>query len=754
MAAVAKVMVDVKVGRALDYSVPPDLASQIAKGSQVTVPLGSREVRGVVVALADRSQVARLRPILAVADDHARLGPDMLKLADWMADYYFAPLEAALRVALPGAVRKRNAKFKERLRVRLPAGEPDIAPSAAAPSARSARLTPGQRIALERLAAQADGMWLSELTSRPPVSAAMVQALARKGRVVLERAAMRRDPLAHREILPAGPLALMPEQQAALDKILDCCRNSRSAAGGRSPTRRVTLLYGVTGSGKTEVYLQAIDAVLKQGFGAIVLVPEISLTPQTVDRFESRFGERIAVLHSRLSDGERHDEWSRVHKGEATIVVGARSAVFAPVRKLGLIVVDEEHDTGYKQEDTVRYNARDVAVMRGRIEDCAVALGSATPSLESWHNARTGKYRLAVLPRRADNRQMPTVRVVDMRAEAEAGGPVGVFSRALVEAVRGRLERGEQTILFLNRRGYATSLICPHCGFVAHCDHCSVALTYHRIDERLRCHICGDSRVAPQHCPSCGDPTFKFSGIGTQRVETIVNKLFPHARTQRMDADMTTRKNSHDRILGAFRGGKLDILIGTQMIAKGLHFPNVTLVGVIYADLSLHMPDFRAAERTFQLLAQVAGRAGRGEVNGEVVIQTYTPFHPAVQAARRVDYEGFCDEELEFRKELSYPPYSRLICLGLKGPNETTVSYCAACLAKRLQEHPAAREGVHVSQSAPAPLARAKAQYRFQVLMRGPSVRRMTGMLSEALTALTLPREVVLAVDVDALHLL
>ena len=764
MPRVVKVVVDVKLGRALDYEVPDALADGVAVGAQVVVPLGKREVRGVVVGFADRSDFPVLKPILSVAHEHATLSPAMLKLVDWMADYYFASVEAAMRTVLPGAIRNKNARFKERLRVRL--GESEPASSALSAGQRQialAKLSPKQKLVLDYVAGCEDGAWLHDLTRDLKVTAAPVQALVKKGVLIIGAGAMRRDPLAHREVLPTGPLTLMPEQQAALDAIMASVGAATVApdaatagADGDSTTDspKVVLLYGVTGSGKTEVYLQAIDAVLKQGRGAIVLVPEISLTPQTVDRFQSRFGKRIAVLHSRLSDGERHDEWHRIHKGEADIVVGARSAVFAPVRRLGLIVVDEEHDTGYKQDEAPRYNARDVAAMRGRIEGCAVVLGSATPSLESWHNARAGKYRLAVLPRRADDRRMPVIQVVDMRAEAERSGGACVFSKALIEAVRGRLERKEQIILFLNRRGFATSLICPHCGFVAKCEHCSVSLTYHRADERLRCHICGDSRVAPDRCPSCQDPAFKFSGIGTQRVENIVGKLFPHARMQRMDADMTTRKHSHANILGAFRSGQLDILIGTQMIAKGLHFPNVTLVGVIYADLSLHMPDFRASERTFQLLAQVAGRAGRGEVHGEVIIQTYTPFNPAVQAARRVDYEGFCDQELEFRKDLSYPPFSRLICIGLKGAGETATSYSAACLAKRLQEHPAGQGRVRVSEAAPAPLAKAKGKYRFQVVMRAGSVRLMTRMLSETLEKLTLPRDVALSVDVDALSLL
>jgi primosomal protein N' (replication factor Y) len=515
---------------------------------------------------------------------------------------------------------------------------------------------------------------------------------------------------------------------------------------------RVTLLYGVTGSGKTEVYLQAIDHALKNGKGAIVLVPEISLTPQTVERFVARFGNRIAVLHSHLSDGERHDEWHRVHDGTADIVVGARSAVFAPVSNLGLIVVDEEHEPTYKQEEAPRYNARDIAVMRGRMDGCAVVLGSATPSLESWYNAKTGKYRLAVLPHRADNRKMPVMHIVDMRVEAERTGRPSVFSRDLLEAIRLRIERSEQTMLFLNRRGFATSLVCPKCGYVSNCDQCSVAYTYHRTVEELRCHICGARKSVPKNCPSCHDPAFKFSGMGTQRVEGVIKSCFPHARIQRIDSDVTTRKDSYDQILGDFRVGKTDILIGTQMIAKGLHFPNVTLVGVVYADLSLHIPDFRASERTFQLLAQVAGRAGRGEVSGEVIVQTYTPFNTAIQAARRLDYEGFCDQELEARRELKYPPFTHLVCITLKGPSEEKVSFHATALAKDIRA--ALPESIIVSTATPAPLVKAKGHYRYQIMVRSASMRSLADQLRKILRALKLPKDVTCAVDVDATSLL
>ncbi len=412
----------------------------------------------------------------------------------------------------------------------------------------------------------------------------------------------------------------------------------------------------------------------------------------------------------------------------------ARGRLFAPVANPGLIVVDEEHEPSYKQAEAPRYNARDVAVMRGHMEKCAVLLGSATPALESFYNARRGKYFLSSMPHRVDNRAMPVMRIVDMRTETEREGRLNVFSRALVEAIRRRLENGEQTILFLNRRGYATTVLCPQCGYTAVCPHCSVSMTYHRATAEIRCHICGHSAPAPSKCPACGLPTLKFSGIGTQRIESAVRAVFPQARVQRMDADTAAAKHAYTNILGDFKAGKTDILIGTQMIAKGLHFPGVTLVGVVCADSSLHLPDFRAAERTFQLLLQVAGRAGRGEIPGEVIIQTFSPAHPAIQSARRQDYAGFCDQELAARSELMYPPFTHLICLTFEGARETAVLAAADRLARRLRAllHPAIIQAGPM----PAPLSKIKGRSRQQIILRSVSVKAMTGPLQAALAEL------------------
>ncbi len=586
-------------------------------------------------------------------------------------------------------------------------------------------------------------MFLQELVKVSGADAGTVRALERKGLVRVVKQASLRDPMARHTILPSVPPELMPEQAAALQVV-------RESIDRLAPP--VILLHGVTGSGKTEVYLRAMDHALRQDKGAIVLVPEISLTPQTIERFRSRFGGVIAVLHSHLSDGERHDEWHRIHDGQARIVIGARSAVFAPVRNLGLIVVDEEHENSYKQEEAPRYNARDVAVMRGHMQGCAVLLGSATPALESYHNARKGKYRLVTMRHRVDHRTMPGMQIVDMRQEAERTGRVSVFSGELVSAVRARMARGEQVMLFLNRRGYATSLVCPKCGYVATCDHCSISLTYHRQEESLQCHVCGAGRRVPERCPGCSDPEYKLTGIGTQRVEAAAAKVFAGARVARMDADTTRQKGSHDRILGDFRTGKIDILVGTQMIAKGLDFPNVTLIGVLNADTSLHMPDFRAGERTFQLLTQVAGRAGRGDVPGEVIVQTFTPFHAAVQAARRLDYEGFCDKEFEYRRELGYPPFGHLVCVSVKGAARERVEAAVESFAGQLK--PLLPATVVLAGPAVAPLERAKGLYRFQMILRAPVTRTILEALKPALRAFRWPAGVSASVDVDAVSVM
>jgi primosomal protein N' (replication factor Y) len=496
-------------------------------------------------------------------------------------------------------------------------------------------------------------------------------------------------------------------------------------------------------------------------------VPEISLTPQTVERFKGRFAEAqdaVAVLHSHLSEGERHDEWHKIHSGCARIVIGARSAVFAPLKNVGLIVVDEEHETTYKQEEAPRYHARDVAIVRAKIENCVVVLGSATPSLESYHNAAIGKYRLVTLTQRVDQKQMPLMRVVDLRQERRKKKKAAILSERLSQAIADRLEKREQTILFLNRRGYSTSLLCSNCGEARNCPNCSVALTFHQhfppggsaspktMPGRLSCHLCGHTAAVPKKCPTCGQDALIYYGFGTEKVESTVAQIFPKAVVRRMDADSMTRKEAYRETLRNFRTGKIDILVGTQMIAKGLHFPNVTLVGIINADLALHLPDFRAGERTFQLLTQVAGRAGRGETPGEVFVQTYTPFSPSIQFARHHDFAGYFQQELEFRERCDFPPFKHAILITVRSAHEGRAKLSAETLKRRLSE--ALPKEFILGDATPAPLEKLQGQFRFHILIRGEAIMRLSRLVRETLDKLPFPEDVTVTVDVDPYQLL
>jgi len=742
---IARVSLEIALRKEFDYLIPESLADRVDVGSRVKAPFGRRSVMGCVTALIDQSPHDKLRALIDVVGAQSLVTPKVMKLARWIGEYYCCAPETALKSVLPQAVRKEQEGWKESLFVSLVKNPPT----------EPAKLTKRQEEVLE-IVRRKESLLRRELVKEAGTTSDTVRRLENKGLVAIQSKIAERDPYAHENILPTQPLELNDEQARALKAINE---SMDAIQAGSTPAAKY-LLHGVTGSGKTEVYLQAIEHALNQGKGAIVLVPEISLTPQTVERFKARFCSGtlktlVAVLHSHLSNGERHDEWHKIRQGRARIVIGARSAIFAPVDPLGLIIVDEEHEHSYKQEEAPRYHARDVAVVRGQMENAVVALGSATPSMESFFNARQGKYQLLEMRERADDKRMPLVRVVDMRHEFRAQKGPPIFSNKLVEAMRQRLERSEQTILFLNRRGYATSLQCQVCGYVAECPNCSVSLTYHRDEQALRCHICGHAAKAPRACPeeSCQSPSIRFAGLGTQKVEETLGKLFPKANIRRMDSDVLRRKNDFRKILGEFRTGKIDILIGTQMIAKGLHFPNVTLVGIVHADLGLHIPDFRAGERTFQLLTQVAGRAGRGDVEGEVFVQSFTPFHPAIQFARRHDYEGFYDAEMEFRGQLKYPPFGRVALLTLRGRNEDKVSFSADQVRGRAEEALAGLKEIKILGPTPAPLARADKQFRYQIMIRARQMVRISAKLAEMTQKLKLPDEVFLAVDIDPVNL-
>lgn len=776
---IARVSLEIALRKEFDYVIPAELVSQVDVGSRVQVPFGARKILGVVTAVAEESAHTQLKPILKVIGAQTLVTEKVLRLARWIGEYYCCAPETALKSVLPEAVRKEDSGWRERLFVRpLPMdGElPKL---------------PKRQQEVWNIIEERRDILLSELVELAGTTAATVRKLEDRGVIEITSQISERDPYAREHILPSLPLVLNPAQSVTLEKIVAAMQRTSEnpESKGRNQASSTFLLHGVTGSGKTEIYLQAIAHALERGKGAIVLVPEISLTPQTVERFKARFSSGklqtlVAVLHSHLSAGERHDEWHKIRQGRARIVIGARSAIFAPVEPLGLIIVDEEHEHTYKQEEAPRYHARDVAIMRGQMENAVVVLGSATPSLESFYNCKKGKFTLLELPERVDDQKMPHVRVVDMRQAAYKDKGPPIFSPQLKEAITRRLERGEQTILFLNRRGYSSSLQCPKCGYVANCPNCSITLTYHRVDQKLSCHICGHMGKVPAVCPEpkCKNPAIRYAGTGTQKVEEVLAKLFPKARIKRMDADTMKRKDDYRTVLGDFRTGKIDILVGTQMIAKGLHFPNVTLVGIIYADLALYQPDFRAGERTFQLLTQVSGRAGRGDVEGEVFVQAFAPFHPAIQFARRHDFNGFYEQEMEFRGQLKYPPFSRVALITLKGRNEEKVKFVAEHLKEELEKHlksgttsttaslfESFNDGASpvvartpprqlfkdliLAGPVPAPLMRAETFYRYQIMLRVRAMSALSRELAAIIQAQTLPEDITLAVDIDPVSL-
>ena len=749
---VVRVAIDLALGRLFDYAVPESLEKKLAVGQLLSVPFGHREARGFLVEVrskkeegrgkedpADAKAMAgkearsdyRLRPITAIVDETPFFSAALLEVVKKVAAYTAAPIESVLRAALPAAVLKRNARAKEMLFVE-PAGD----------GGGDEGLTPRQKWLCENVA-RLGGGWMTSICRELKTTPASLRALAALGRLAIAPKARRRDPLAGRRFLPTKPLALNAEQAAALDAV--------PAPGG---ARGTLLLFGVTGSGKTEVYLQAIARELDAGRGAIVMVPEISLTPQTVQRFASRFGGRVAVLHSALSDGERYDEWHRIRSGEARVVVGPRSAVWAPVKDLGLIVVDEEHETSYKQDETPRYNARDVAVLRGAVEGASVVLGSATPSLESWMNVRRGKYALAEMKCRAGAGTPPTVHLVGMQQGGDGRG-AGMFSPELLEAIRRRLADGEQTILFLNRRGFSRSATCEACGASVECPECSLPYTYHRADSCLRCHVCGGWTPVPARCPACGAPALAYRGVGTQRVEAALAKCFPRARVLRMDADSTSRKNTHDDLLSSFRRGEADILVGTQMRAKGLDFPKVTLVGVVNADSSLAMAgsDFRAAERTYQLVSQVAGRAGRAELPGEVFVQSRDPSVPVLAHAARGDYEAFAAEELAVREECFFPPFCHLAVIGFSSRDASLAGDWATMYAKSLRNYAEKRGGLRVGDALPSAIEKAGGLYRWQVVVRAKSATEIAAAWRWIAAARPTPKDIRATIDIDAVNL-
>jgi primosomal protein N' (replication factor Y) len=733
---IARVLIDGPSELVFDYVIPDGMA--VVAGCRVRVPIRQKTSSATVLSVLSPPEQSEfvMREVKALIEPEPLITPVLLRTAYWIADYYGSSIEGVIRSILPEAVRTEDNSAKTR---RIAIAKPDPDPEAMAILEK--RAAKQHALLCRLLRAPEFTMPVADLGEN---TAPSLKSLADKGFISITTEEVRRDPEADETIIPSEALVLNDEQQEAFEVITHTL--------GTDTQKLPFLFLGVTGSGKTEVYLQSAQAALDLGKTVLVLVPEIALTPQTVRRFKARFSQlndQVAVLHSNLSQGERFDEWHRIRKGKARIVIGARSAVFAPLPDLGLIIVDEEHESSYKQESSPRYHARDVAVLRAAFESCAIILGSATPSLESWQNSLAGKYKLLRLNKRVDSQSMPLVRVIDMRLEKQKQkGQIAILSDRLRTALEQRMAKGEQSILFLNRRGFARSLQCHSCGHVVMCPHCAVALTYHRTDERLVCHICGYQSIVPKKCPACHDPGIALQGYGTQKVEEVLRKVLPEARFARIDADAMRRKNALRDILRNFKSKKLDILIGTQMIAKGLHFPNVTLVGILNADLGLHISDFRAGERTFQLLTQVAGRAGRGELEGEVIVQTFTPHSPSIQFARKHDFDGYAEQEMEMRRQFQYPPYAHCAVLTARSSHERRAEFTLQTLHLRLKEE--LPDGITLGEVLPSPLIRSHDQFRFQITLRSHKARPLTNHVQAILRKTTLPDDVFVVFDMDA----
>ena len=682
------------------------------------VPFGRKMRTGYIVALYDELpndvelDESEIKDAERLFDEVPVCTPEILQLARWVADYYASPLGEVLKATLPPGINPRPqtartsvVKAKLRRFVRATNAEP-------------AKITEKQQQLLLALK-QRGPLPLQEL------SGAIVSALEKKGLVEIFDEAVRRDPLANSVSFPVEEFTLTSAQNAVLEKIHEQVDTETYGA---------FLLHGVTGSGKTEIYIRAMRAALERGRSAMMLVPEIALTPVFSQRLRSHFGDRVAIFHSSLQRGERFDEWTRVKNGEARVVIGTRSAVFAPVQNLGLIVVDEEHESSYRQQESPYYNARDTAIVRAQKESATVVLGSATPSLESFHNARAGKYRLLTLPERIAARPMATARIIDMRSVFVRHGKPRVFSDQLLEAIQETHQRGEQSIILLNRRGYSSFILCRSCGETIQCPNCDVTLTFHRSERVIVCHYCNHRKPVPKVCPSCSKKYIYYVGEGTEQLEEMLTQLFPALRVARIDRDTTARRRVFEQSLSDFSAGKIDTLVGTQMLAKGHDFPNVTLVGVVSVDAGLALPDFRSAERTFQLITQVAGRAGRGDRPGKVLIQTYHPYHYALRHACAQDYEGFYNEEVQYRQNHSYPPFVALASLLVHGPDLGRVRADSLELRKQLD---AANDGrkCRILGPAPAPLSRLKGEHRFQLLLKSRSRRNLREVADAALNA-------------------
>lgn len=734
----ASVILDLSLDKALDYGVPECFVEQISRGVRVEVPVRGHRRFGYILEIKDSSNFPSVKPISKVVSNGELIPADLFELALWIAKYYCTPLGHVLRMMVPSDIRQ-NKKPKQQLYVMRAKTRDELQGFCASIRSKS----PAQAAVLDEMLQITKGILLSELLERTKGSRSPVDTLIKNGFLSIDIVRIDRSPLIKEDYFKTKPKKLNPDQAQALGKI------TSSLSENRYETH---LLYGVTGSGKTEVYLQAIEHALSQNKGCLMLVPEIALTAQTIERFRSRFEGRIAILHYRLSNGERFDEWNKIHRGEASIVIGARSAIFSPIRNLGLIIIDEEHENSYKQNDEMPcYNARDVAVMRGKMGHATVVLGSATPSLESFHNAQQGKYNLSPLSIRADSASMPQVVIVDMKNEFEKANGYTNFSEILLDGIKKRQELGEQTILFLNRRGYHTTLLCKQCSTSVSCQQCDIALTFHLSENALSCHLCGYTlSPPPKCCPLCKSPDpMKYKGVGTEQIERSLHAILPDIRTLRIDADTTRHKGSHQQLLRSFGTGKADVLIGTQMVAKGLHFPQVTLVGVLNSDGSLNIPDFRASETVFQLITQVSGRAGRGAIAGEVIIQTCMPENNTIQLAAKQDYLAFFNEELQTRQLFGYPPFKHLVKVAISGEDPKITVEVSERIRQQLSEK--LPQTFELFPTVPAGYAKVKNRYRFQFLVRGSNVMAVNHGLEAILQQMKYPKDIKIRIDVNPL---
>lgn len=722
----------------LDYRIPDHLAEQVQIGVRLKVPLGrsNREMTGYCIAV-ETLQLSpdALKPVTEVLDAEPLCTPRVLELMQWMSRYYIAPLGQVFEAAIPAGVRAA-AGSRQRM-VLYPTAK-------AEDEAHIDGLSPKQQSILRQLLLIGGGVTIDQLQKLVECSTAPISALREAGFIETRQERVIGD-LSPTQPPPSGPpLALSADQRQALRQILEALDSGK---------QQTILLHGITGSGKTEVYMQAIHEVISYGRQAIVLVPEISLTPQTRQRFVQRFGQ-VSVLHSHMSPVERHHQWRKICAGQTPVVIGPRSAIFAPLPRLGLIVLDEEHENSFKQDNIPRYHARDVALHRAYLEQIPLVLGSATPSLESWHRAQSGVYRLATLPRRIHNRPLPQVSLIDLRSQKPEPGR-GAITRQLHQAIDEALREKGQVILLLNRRGFATTIQCPQCGHVVACPDCDLPLTHHRDGGKACCHYCDFSIPTPPACPACKFDGIRFTGLGTQRLEVEVRHRFPNATIARMDSDTMRKPGSHERVLGQFREGKVQILLGTQMIAKGLDFPNVLLVGVINADTSLHFPDFRAAEKTFQLVTQVAGRTGRGEKIGQVLVQTFSPEHPAIVAAAKHDFISFATAELAQRAQFGYPPHGHLARIIMRGPNLTETEGFAESFVKRLQTT-RKLQGIDCRILGPAqpPLAKLRGKFRFHAILQTLEAEPLNRLIVRTIIDIKPPKDVQYVIDIDPLDTL